>query len=799
MHRMGTAFMRFYPDTWLLGKGRTWFPPLLVALVVLAVTAPVLRPGFALYWGTPYFQFIPWRDLALALLREGRLPWWNIFSGLGTPLLANYQTAVFYPGTWLTWMAGLVGGRVGLAYAHGWWVAGHLFLAAWGMARFAQDEGLPHEAAWFAGMVYGLSGYAVARGGIFVSMNAAMAWTPWTFWAVGRVLREPSFRNVHRAAGVLALLLLAGHAQTAWYTLLLVGLWALAHRPPLRGHVRAWKAALLAGLWALALALGQLAATAEYTRVSSRAAGLARDFALQYSFWPWHYLNFLNPRMFGHPAQGNVWGYGAAWEDAVYIGVLPLFLALWSLVRRFRHVAFWGAVGLTAQVLALGWFTPIYPWLYDHIPTFATFQAPTRWHLWTMLALAVLAGHGVTAVSQPQGKTRYALNLALAAALGIMLTAWGMRYVLPRPYTTLAEGLAGFGFWAFLAGAGVRFLSPKKAGGNALTRWMLVAFVLTAADLAWNQQGWYPATPWDAYRETLPQPVPRPQGRFWMSDADQQALLYDDYLRFHDFRESRPLWAARVALVPNANLYDRVPGINAYDPLLPARFVQWWKTAQTWPESARTALMVHLGGTLEVRRAPATREGVQFVVHPVLPWVAWYDRAEWVPDATAARAWLTRVFLQGNLPDTLVLEGHPPVWMPSAIPQHPGPVRLEAQGFLDGSWHIEVTTPRPGFVLVRQAVYPGWRAWLDGQPTPLYPADGLMMAVAVPAGKHTVVIAYRPQHLYAALALQAAAMLFWGLSSFALHRRKSPLVFCRQLQAHHIFFKPPCSNRLPCD
>src|SRR5258708_26558177 len=56
--------------------------------------------------GIPYKNFLitdpvrqqyPWRFLALDLEKQIQLPLWNPYSFAGTPLLANFQTATFYP------------------------------------------------------------------------------------------------------------------------------------------------------------------------------------------------------------------------------------------------------------------------------------------------------------------------------------------------------------------------------------------------------------------------------------------------------------------------------------------------------------------------------------------------------------------------------------------------------------------------------------------------------------------------------------------------------------------------------
>jgi len=143
--------------------------------------------------------------------------------------------------------------------------------------------------------------------------------------------------QIARLGLLIGMQLLAGHAQTSWYTLLLAALWAgfwgwqsegKPARLPLRSLSAAWGRLTLAVLIGVALAAVQLFPTAEYLLQSQRASAVEYEVAMTYSFWPWRALSLLASDLFGSPVHGDYWGYGNFWEDAVYIGLLPLLLAL---------------------------------------------------------------------------------------------------------------------------------------------------------------------------------------------------------------------------------------------------------------------------------------------------------------------------------------------------------------------------------------------------------------------------------------------------------------------------------------
>jgi hypothetical protein len=62
---------------------------------------------------------------------------------------------------------------------------------------------------------------------------------------------------------------------------------------------------------------------------------------------------------------------------------------------------------------------------------------------------------------------------------------------------------------------------------------------------------------------------------------------------------------------------------------------------------------------------------------------------------------------------------------------------------------IQLTTenPQAGFLVLSESDYDGWEARIDGQPAPIHRTNYTLRGVAVPAGRHTIEFAYRPQSL----------------------------------------------------
>jgi hypothetical protein len=60
------------------------------------------------------------------------------------------------------------------------------------------------------------------------------------------------------------------------------------------------------------------------------------------------------------------------------------------------------------------------------------------------------------------------------------------------------------------------------------------------------------------------------------------------------------------------------------------------------------------------------------------------------------------------------------------------------------SVELRVELARPSVVVLSDSIYAGWGAEIGGKPTRVMRANGLFRAVAVPAGTHTILFAFRP-------------------------------------------------------
>lgn len=80
---------------------------------------------------------------------------------------------------------------------------------------------------------------------------------------------------------------------------------------------------------------------------------------------------------------------------------------------------------------------------------------------------------------------------------------------------------------------------------------------------------------------------------------------------------------------------------------------------------------------------------------------------------------------------------------------------------------ITATTDQPGYLVLTDSWYPGWNAFVDGQPAPIYRADVLFRAVAIEPGTHNIVFEYCPSSFTLGAAISGMSLLIvFGFSIF---------------------------------
>ncbi len=462
-----------------------------------------------------FLYFYPYKAYAAEALRQSRLPLWNPHLFMGAPLLANSQVGVFYPLNWpFIWLDA--------PRQVAWSIGLHVALTAIFMLMFARRSlRLSQPAALVAALVFGMGGYLTAQVEHLNQLQAA-AWLPLLFLLYDLGLRERQIWWTLLLAVITALVLLAGHAQTAFISMFGLGLYGLIQSIEFgvqssefrvqSSEFRIWNLttdyrllatgyrllkSVLRHLWPLAaaslvaaaLAAAQLLPTAELSRLSIRSGGLTYREVVSFSLRPTNLHYSLLPPLGLDLTQL----LGQAFSEWVaFIGISGLLLALLGALLSIwqppaRRFVFLAAAGLA---LSLGMFSgPLYAGLYYLVPGFSLFRVPARWLLLYAFGAAALAGYGSEALLAAEltrhrlavswrwlMARRWRLALPVLPLLALLaLIAWKT----PPPLTLAAWLLLA------LAAGGCIYLTLRRPGSR---QWLVMLLILLVTELFWGSQ-----------------------------------------------------------------------------------------------------------------------------------------------------------------------------------------------------------------------------------------------------------------------------------------------------------------------
>ena len=447
-----SRFMSFVPRV---------LPLLALLLCILLFFYKLAFSNLILARGDTFLYFYPYWQAAAEALGDGRVPLWNPYLFMGSPLLANSQVGFFYPLNWPIWLL------LPTPYAVSASILIHLFIAGWGAylaGRWALSLG--RSAAFFTAVLFALSGYLTAQVE-HVNQLQGLAWLPW-FLVVAAYCQRPGGVSRTRQLGVAVLAfaflfsmqLLAGHTQTAFITgiamvIWCVGLWAApriggdqvicrfrrdkksedsalsadqtSHLPSLKWCGLA--ALVLGGGMALLLTAAQLFPTLELVQLSSRQGGLPVNEVLSFSLHPLLLTRALLPH-YGRslfteyvaffPVIAMMLAFLGAWQWRRWPGVLPALLLM-----------------LGGLLLALGLFNPLY-WLLARLPGFNLFRVPARWLVLYALGVSSMAGVGWQIIwdrwlgKGNEWRVKRPLQIALLIIIGLL--TWGLLAMLLDRY-----------------------------------------------------------------------------------------------------------------------------------------------------------------------------------------------------------------------------------------------------------------------------------------------------------------------------------------------------------------------------
>ncbi len=184
--------------------------------------------------------------------RAGFFPLWNPHNALGTPLVGNMLSSVFYPLKVLVYVSSTV-------WMRDFFIVIRLWLAAFFAYVFARSRGLGRPGAFTVMAGFSMTGYLR----VFINENYLNAdvLVPLLLVSFDRLVRPGRLRHIILAGAVLFAVINNGHPEAAFYTMLFGGLYFMAALIPASREdiapalLRLWAGILLGFLLSLPMLL----------------------------------------------------------------------------------------------------------------------------------------------------------------------------------------------------------------------------------------------------------------------------------------------------------------------------------------------------------------------------------------------------------------------------------------------------------------------------------------------------------------------------------------------------------------
>lgn len=801
--------------TWS-GAGRAGRSREILVLIAIAGFGILFLGEVASLSGVPVARdmqlfFVPLKRLVWESLHAGRLPLWSPYLSTGFPLLADFQSGAFYPPNWL---------YLALPFftAFNWILVLHFVLGGLGAYFLVRELDFGRPEALCAAVSYMLGGYFVSLTNLINVLQAA-AWAPLLAWSLLRQIRRPS---VPRFLTVVAIYLggfLAGAPETfllaAATAALLALLRATDPADPEAAPGTLVVTLPLAALLVLGLAAIQLLPTVQLLGLSARGTGLRFDEASNYSLVPIRLVHAIVPDDFTDP----VFRFGLRsqlsasdpWLFSIYLGVVTLLLAVhaaWD--RNRREVLFWAALGVVGIVLALGRFTPVYGFLYAHVPGIAAFRYPEKFYLLTGLSGAMLSAYGLRAVLERRCDDRLGWKFVLVIALlaGAMLWAWhaGRSEILGWVKSRLSDSPAAsnlefaYGVWtrrvrdlAVFLVAGVALLWAFKRGFIGRRPLTVLVPLLLAADFWLAGRHLTPVVD-ESFYDTPPTMVRR-LGKDAQLTYRYRSRPFNQNLGMFFTVKGASLqadkWFWQQTLQPNVSTYQHILTRDAVDAIHLRRYSDESDLLRKLDDRSRWRLLRLASvkyvyseydyfqdgrdttGALASRARMDSLTGWLYEMKDPLPRAYVVEEAE---RCSSDLALLNRLIDPTFDPaGSVALEADSlPGRSGACIPADSGAAEPAAAGRARISRDegetlaIDLQVDAPGWLVLTDNYYPGWHAYVDGRERPIERANYLYRAVRVRPGDRRVVFRYQPSVLRRGAWISAGTALAIALSLVGL-------------------------------
>jgi len=683
---------------------KRYFPIALLVLQALVFFRHALfLPGYVIPWDLRSLH-LPYAYLYADSLEKGLLPLWDPYTYCGRPGLVDIQAGALYPAMPVAAALGLVFGRDTLLYWLEWTVVLHVALAGIFSFLLLRALGAKKASAYFGATTFQLGGFFAAHAS-HLGITDVAAWLPFALLCVYRWHKQRSWRAALLLAAALALSVLAANPPTTAMVVAACFFFGLLLAIFDGGRLTVLLMTAAASVCAVLLSLAQLAPTYQLNNLS--VAQFRYDYLGSGGGVPasalvslvWpNYYHVFEPAQYKLP-DDLTYMY-------LYCGILGLVFGLAGVV-----LAGWSRLNRVFAILLL-------------CGVFATL-GDTTWVGRTVLSLLPL--RIIIGLHPETSAAVLCLSLAVLAALALDRLVTGRRLAWVLAVAAAADLIA--------VSSGRPMNAYPLAAEPGVGRTHIDGRPETLKRMLELTGAISPPSRVDTVDAGLAWSTTAPITRIYTANgADVMAVYRTMQARLAFAKGER--WGAYYQI---DDLRSPVIG------LMNTQFVI------TIPRlDAR-----RLAGS-PFRELTSIPGGYIYENQAVLPRFFLVSRLRPAQNPEEAAALLKSPDFDPK--HEAIVEGGPGPPPPAGEPA--GMVSVSEYGLQQV--RLPVESQRPAYLVTSETHYPGWRAYVDGRPQPIYYTNVAFRGFPVPAGRHQVVMRFEAPLFWWAAAASGLGWIVWG-------------------------------------
>jgi hypothetical protein len=766
---------------------KEWIASLLVFVVLAGLYFPYLLNGVNAPSGADLaIFFIPYRQLWVDLATQGHFPLWEPYTSSGNPFFATLQGAVLYPFSILYLFLDFFS-AFNISFVL------HYSLAGFFMYWLLRVSPCSRLGAAIGALTFMFGGYLFSLK-FYLSTLFPVVWSSLLILCFLAGLKKNDRGLILAAALVSVFMIFAGGAETCYQIFAWLILFSFFPRiifpnqtlPDLKNRLISLGCFFT---FFLGMSAIQILPTMELVQNSIRSKAFDITQASSWSIHMQDWLQFILLDPFGYIAFPRSPEEGQAWMQSHYVGLIPLVLSGYFLLKGRRLSLAFILIGLVSWSLAMGKGSYVYQFFFEVLPGFDRFRYPVKFILPLILVLSISAAWGWDRIytSNPNDMKKVLL-LGFSALLMVLfglidifnistiqsLEAHGFEmpeFNQPDINLSNLQRLLGFSslFFFFL------FLMMKYP--NKKNMWAFCAVFIFFLDIFFSNYGKQEINAAKNFS------IVPPTTRFLMKDTELFRVfvtLETEVAQKMRTQNIRGVEVRGKIFPTEIRGQNRVEQFGGWNIIRKKSLRKILNQVGAVPFANRLPLLrmanvkyiLHGNGTtieelpLTFIEPPEYREALEKNVPHPPPLLRVYENP----------GYFGRAFLAGNcvvLPDgpqlnNAILDNRwdPEKWviLPESPPDLPcllpdvtakkgeGKVQIthwksegEGNDLTPGEYRMQVDSAQKQFLVLSDSFYPGWEAFVDGEQVTIHRANQAFRAIVMPEGQHAVEFRYRPK------------------------------------------------------